>query len=193
MLGTGSTGSVLPLDGRGAAWFGSAADPFSADGVALALFLGALEAGDYRPDLFGAAPNNIFAGRNVTALVLQVANSMFGGSTVSLGARISLYRHAEQKQVSRFGNPMLRPLFFPVPGPETENLNAGAPANDVRTHSARLQHVATRLATLRGLADPAKAKPDRRPTSGPESLGMARPARIHAASRPSVMATTRSQ
>ena len=156
VLGTGSTGAVFPLGGGGAAWFGSAADPFWADGMALALFLGALEAGDYCPDLFGTAPNNVFAGRNVTALVLQVANSMFGGSTVSLWARISLYGHAEQKQVSRFGNPMLRPLFFPVPGPETENLNAGSPANDLRTHSARLQYVATRLATLRGLADPAR-------------------------------------
>ena len=63
------------LDGGGVAWFGAAADPFWADGVALALFVGALEAGDYRPEVFGAEPSNIFAGRNVTAIALQLPNS----------------------------------------------------------------------------------------------------------------------
>jgi hypothetical protein len=118
-------------------------------------FIGALDAGDYRPEVFGAEPGNVFAGRNVAAIALQLPNAVFGGPVVSLWARISLYGHAEQKQVSRFGNPMVRPLFFPVPGPETEVLNAGSPASDAETHAARLERVATRLATVRGFADPA--------------------------------------
>ena len=137
------------------AWFGSAADPFWADGVTLALFIGALEAGEYRPDIFNAAPSDIFAGRNVTAIALQVPNSTFGGNAISLWARISLYGHAEQKQVSRFGNPMVRPLFFPVPGSDAESANSGSPANDIDAYAGRLERVATRLATLQGAADPA--------------------------------------
>src|SRR5262245_48923624 len=142
-LGAGSTGEVFPLHGGGVAWFGSAADPFWADGVALALFIGALESGDYQPDVFGPEPSNIFTGRNVTAVALRLPNSTFGGTALSLWARISLYGHAEQTQVSRFGNPMVRPLFFPVPGPDAESANAGSPATDIAAYSDRIKQVAT--------------------------------------------------
>jgi hypothetical protein len=153
-LGAGRTDETFPLDCGGVAWFGSAADPFWANGVALAQFLSAAQAGDYRPEVFAAEANNVFAQRNVTAIALQLPNSTFGGPTVNLWARISLYGHAEQKQVSRFGNPMLRPLFFPDPAPEAEELNNASPANDVDRHAARLEEVATRIASLRGLANP---------------------------------------
>lgn len=154
-LGVGATDEIFPLDGGGVAWFGAAADPFWADGLALFQFIAALEAGTYSPEVFDAEPGNIFAGRNVTAIALQLPNAAFRGSAVRLWARISLYGHAEQTQVSRFGNPMVRPLFFPIPGPDTETLNGGSPASDAKTHADRLEQVATRIATLRGLADPA--------------------------------------
>jgi hypothetical protein len=153
-LGTGANDRIFPLDGGGVAWFGLAADPFWADGVALAGFLAALDAGNYRPDVFGSEPNNIFAGRNVTAIALRLPNSALGGTAVSLWARISLYGHAVQKQVSRFGIPMLRPLFFPVPGPDAENLNGGSPADDIPAYAGRLEQVAARLATLHGSPNP---------------------------------------
>jgi hypothetical protein len=153
-LGSGATGEIFSLQGGGVAWFGVATDPFWADGPALFQFISALEAGDYRPEVFAAEPANIFAGRNVTAIALQLPNSSFRSPAVSLWARISLYGHAEQRQVSRFGNPMVRPLFFPVPGPDAEELNGGSPANDVRAHAGRLRDVATRVGTLRGVADP---------------------------------------
>jgi hypothetical protein len=154
-LGVGPNDHIFPLDGGGVAWFGLASDPFWADGVALAEFIGALDAGEYRPDIFGSEPNNIFSGRNVTAVALRLPNPTLGGAAVSLWARISLYGHAEQRQVSRFGNPMLRPLFFPVPGPDAESLNAGSPANDIHAYAGRLEQVATRLGALRGAPDPA--------------------------------------
>ncbi|HLO35389.1 MAG TPA: acetyltransferase, partial [Candidatus Deferrimicrobium sp.] len=53
------------------------------------------------------------------------------------------------------GNPMLRPLFFQGPGPDTEALNAGSPADDVRLHAPRLQQAAARIAALRGLDEAA--------------------------------------
>jgi hypothetical protein len=155
LLGIGSTGEVFPLDGGGSAWFGVASDPFWGDGVALAGFQERLAAGEYRPELFAAIPANIFDGRNVSAIALRVPNATFGGELVSLWARISLYGHAEQRQVSRMGNPMLRPLFFGTPGPETESLNAGSPADDVVLHSPRIQGAAARIASLRGLPDAA--------------------------------------
>lgn len=153
-LGAGPTGEVLRLANGGSAWFGEVGDPFWGDGIALAQFLEGLSADQYRPDVFSAAPSNIFAGRNVTAIALQVPNSMLGGDRVSLWARISLYGHAPNLQVSRMGNPMLRPLYFSAPGPDSEAINAGSPENDVRLYSDRLQLAAAKVALVRGCNDP---------------------------------------
>ena len=154
LLGSGVTGEVFPLAGGGLAWFGVVGDPFWGDGVALAGYLDRIAAGEYRPDVFEASPGNIFEGRNVTAIALQVPNTLFGAERVALWARISLYGHAAQRQVSRMGNPMLRPLFFGAPGPDSETLNAGLPADDVQLHTERIRRVASAVAELRRLDDP---------------------------------------
>lgn len=154
LLGAGRTGEVIRLENGGSAWFGVVGDPFWGDGVALAQFQQGLAEDRYRPEAFSASPSNIFAGRNVTAIALQVPNSLFGGDRVSLWARISLHGHAPQRQVSRMGNPLLRPLYFPVPGPDSEAINAGSPGDDIRLHADRLRQAAARLAALRGLSSP---------------------------------------
>jgi hypothetical protein len=154
LLGEGDTGDAIPLAGGGTAWFGVVADPFWADGAALAGFLQALAAGAYRPEVLTVPPSNLFDGRNVTAVALQLPNTAFGADHVTLWARISLYGHAPQRRVSRMGNPMLRPLFFPVPGADTDAANAAGPDTDVALHTERLRQAATRLANLRGLPEP---------------------------------------
>lgn len=156
VLGEGHTGALIPLAGGGTAWFGVAADPFWADGVALGGFLQALAAGAYRPELLAAAPSNLFDGRNVTAMALQIPNAAFGTDHVTLWARISLYGHAPQRRVSRMGNPMLRPLFFPVPGADTDAANAAGPDTDLALHTKRLQRSATQLANVSGLPEPGR-------------------------------------
>src|SRR5690242_17291548 len=50
LLGDGCTGEIFPFD-AGLAWAGLAADPFTADGIALARFLAGLAAGQYDPGL----------------------------------------------------------------------------------------------------------------------------------------------
>lgn len=152
-LGAGGSREGFDLDGGGRAWFGVAADPFWGDGFALAAFFGRLAENDYRPDVFTASPANVFDRRNVTAIALQVPNALLGGDRVAIWARISLYGHAPQRQVSRMGHPMLRPLFFQAPGPDSEELNAGQPADDLSRHAARLEHIAAKVAALRGIDD----------------------------------------
>lgn len=154
LLGEGETGAVFPLGGEGMAWAGQAADPFTADGVALAVFLQGLVAGDYRPEVFTASPANVFAGRDVTAIALQVPDAALGGARVATWARISLVGHAPQLQVSRIGQAMLRPLFFSPADAESETLNAGAPATDREVHGQRVSRLASAVARLAGLPDP---------------------------------------
>jgi hypothetical protein len=157
-LGQGRTGAVFPLDGDGLAWAGLAADPFTGDGIALGKFLQGLTEGRYTPEVFTAAPSNAFAGRDVTAIALQLPDDALGGTRIALWARISLDSggHAPQPQVSRVGQAMLRPLFFNPPETEAEldTLNAGAPATDRDTHGQRVRRIAGTAARLAGLSDP---------------------------------------
>jgi Domain of unknown function (DUF4331) len=104
--------------------------------------------------LFTAAPANLLAGRNVTAIALQVPDVTFGGTDVAVWARISLYGHGPRRQVSRAARPLLRALFFPQPGADTEALNAGSPDGDVATFGEAVRATAAQVATLSGAADP---------------------------------------
>jgi len=153
-LGEGRTGEVFPLGTSGLAWAGLAADPFTADGAALAGFLQGLAAEQYDPGAFTASPGNIFAGRDVTAIALHIPDADLGGTRIAVWARISLFGHAPQLQVSRIGQAMLRPLFFSPPDAESEILNAGAPASDSDAHGERIRRIASTAARLAGLPDP---------------------------------------
>jgi hypothetical protein len=153
-LAQGHTEEAIPLANGGRAWIGLATDPFWGDGPALFRFHEASAAGEYRPEEFGRSPADVFDRRNVIAIALQIPNALFGSDHVTIWARISVSGDAPRRVVSRMGTPMLRPLFFPQPGPETEALNAGSPADDVARHSVRVREVAATIAMLRGLPDP---------------------------------------
>jgi hypothetical protein len=132
---------------------GTGRGSFTADGIALAGFLQGLAAGRYDPGVFTSSPGNIFAGRDVTAVALQIPDADLGGTHIAVWARISLFGHAPQLQVSRIGQAMLRPLFFSPPDAESEALNGGAPASDTDAHGKRVFSIAG-AARLAGLADP---------------------------------------
>jgi hypothetical protein len=157
-LAAGRTGEVVPLGGNGLAWAGLAADPFTGDGIAVGRFLQGLTEGRYTPEVFTASPSNAFAGRDVTAIALQLPDADLGGTRITLWARISLDGDgpAPQRQVSRIGQAMLRPLFFNPPEMEAQldTLNAGAPAADRVTHGERVRRIAWTAARLAGLPDP---------------------------------------
>ncbi len=153
-LGVGRTGEAFALGNGGSAWFGLAGDPFWGDAPALFAFTQGLATNQYRPELFTATPANLLAGRNVTAIALQVPDVAFGGTDVAMWARISLYGHGPQRQVSRAANPMLRALFFPQPGADTEALNAGSPDGDVATFGQAVRRTAARVAKLSRATNP---------------------------------------
>ena len=150
------TEALVPFAGlpAGKVWAGVAADPFWANGAALFGFLEAAREGRFEPEVF-AAPANVFDGRNVTAIVLQVPDQVLGAGECSVWATVTLQGHAGTRRVSRMGQPMLRPLFFNVPGQETEELNGGHPSTDRARFSAKVVADATRLALVAGAAAPA--------------------------------------
>src|SRR5262245_7996009 len=157
LLGEGRTGEVFSLTGGALAWAGLAADPFTADGIAVVAFNQALKEGRYAPEVFTASPSNAFAGRDVTAIALQLPDAALGGARIGLWARISLDDHIPPRQVNRIGQAMFRPLFFNPPAGEAQldALNAAPPAADRDTYSERVRDIAGTTARLAGLPDPA--------------------------------------
>ena len=153
-LGAGRTGQAFGLSNGGSAWFGLAQDPFWGDAPALFAFTRGLADKQYRPELFSGTPANLLAGRNVTAIALQLPDDAFGGTDVAVWARISLYGHAPQRQVSRAAHPLLRSFFFPRPGPATEALNAASPADDAASYGDMLRQAVLRVADLSQVARP---------------------------------------
>ncbi|HTV99029.1 MAG TPA: DUF4331 family protein [Streptosporangiaceae bacterium] len=153
-LGAGRTGQTFGLSNGGSAWFGVAQDPFWGDAPALFAFTRGLADNQYRPELFTGTPANLLAGRNVTAIALQIPDDAFGGTNVAVWARISLHGHAAQRQVSRAAHPLLRSFFFPRPGPATEALNAASPADDVAAYGDIVRQAALHVAELSHAANP---------------------------------------
>lgn len=157
-VASGETGSAETLafaglpDGK--VWAGEAADPFWADGAALLAFLQAARDGHYRPEVF-AEPTNIFEGRNITGIVLEIPDSLLGDGRSSVWATITVVGDGPTRRVSRMGQPMLRPLFFNVPGQDTEDLNAGNPADDHERYGKPVLADATTLASVAGDDAPA--------------------------------------
>jgi hypothetical protein len=84
------------------------ADPFGGDGLAIGRFLQGLAEGRYPPEVFTDDPSNAFAGRDVTAIALQLPDAAFGSTRIGLWGRISLSgdRYTPQPQVSRIGQAM---------------------------------------------------------------------------------------
>jgi hypothetical protein len=153
-LGVGRTGEAFTLGHGGVAWFGLAGDPFWGDAPALFAFTRGLAENQYRPELFAGTPGNLLAGRNITAIALQVPDETFGGPNIAVWARISLYGHAPQIQVSRAANPLLRSFFFPRPGADTEALNAGSPAAELTTFGDVVRRTALHVAEVSRAANP---------------------------------------
>ena len=90
---------------------------------------------------------NFFAGRNVTAIVLEVPTSRIGKGLVHGWATASLYGHAPEVQVSRWGLPLITNIFMLDPAVR-EDFNRATPAADVSRFSAPIADVATKLTRL---------------------------------------------
>jgi hypothetical protein len=119
--------------------------------------------GEFRTTLFekerfdpGAfqSRKNFFAGRNVSALVLEVPTVLIGQGVVRGWATASLYGHAPETQVSRWGLPLITNIFMPDPIMR-EDFNRTTPSEDIQRFSAQILSVAARLTRLaKSAADP---------------------------------------
>jgi hypothetical protein len=76
---------------------------------------------------------NFFARRNLTAIVLEIPSHSIGEGKVRAWATISLYGHAPEIQVSRWGLPLITHLFLNDPNDQDvkEQFNKSVPSEDM--------------------------------------------------------------
>ena len=151
LLLEGETGKVHSKPGM-RAYVGIAPDIFAGDAAALHGFLTAFyNEQRYNGDVFQNR-QNFFSHRNVTAIVLEVANDLIGQGTVRSWATASLYGHAPEMQVSRWGLPLITHLFLNDPNHQDvkERFNQSAPSDDLASFSGYIGDFAQKMTTYAG-------------------------------------------
>jgi Domain of unknown function (DUF4331) len=156
LLVEGDTGTILTGSGI-RAYVGIAPEMFAGDAFALHGFLTAFyQENKYDADVF-VHRQNFFARRNLTAIVLEVPNHLIGKGTVHAWATASLYGHAPEVQVSRWGLPLITHLFLNDPGNQEvkENFNRTVPSEDLALFSGYIEVFARKMTAYAGsVTDP---------------------------------------
>jgi hypothetical protein len=151
----GETGSVATNSGV-RAYVGIAPDLFAAN-AAFRPFMTAF----YKDKRYAGAAfldqQNPFARRNVTAIVLEVPSELIGKGKINAWATISLFGHAPEVQVSRWGLPMVTHIFLNDPSDQEvkEQFNASVPSEDLQRFGKTIADVAEKMSTYAAsAADP---------------------------------------
>jgi len=151
----GETGSVAINSGV-RAYVGIAPDLFAANAGFRAFMTAFYKEQRYDGDAF-LHQQNPFARRNVTAIVLEVPSELIGKGKVNAWATISLFGHAPEVQVSRWGLPMVTHIFLSDPSDQElkEQFNASVPSEDQERFAKPIADFAEKMATYAGsAADP---------------------------------------
>jgi Domain of unknown function (DUF4331) len=145
----GRTGTISASTPGVMAFAGLAPDLFAGDAVALGVFRNAFfREGRFEPSAFRNR-KNFFETRNVTAIVLQVPSTLIGSALVHGWATASLYGHAPELQVSRWGLPLITNIFMPNLD-RREAFNRADPDGDESGFAAEIEDVIARLTKLSG-------------------------------------------
>src|SRR5580658_6937377 len=128
ILVEGETGSVETNSGV-RAYVGIAPELFAANAGFGTFMTAFYKDKRYDGDAF-LHQQNPFARRNVTAIVLEVPSELIGKGKIDAWATISLFGHAPEVQVSRWGLPMVTHLFLNDPSNQEvkEQFNASVPS-----------------------------------------------------------------
>jgi Domain of unknown function (DUF4331) len=104
-------------------------DAFAGDAAALEKFKAAFADGRYEPEAFDNHVN-FFHDRLIGAIVLRVPNRLISNDTqVYAWSTVSLYGHAPEQQVARWGLPLFTHIHLPD-AELREQFNRSTPSND---------------------------------------------------------------
>jgi membrane fusion protein, multidrug efflux system len=147
LLAEGSIGTSV----RGAqikAFAGMVPEMWAADAFAFFSMLTNLFQEDrFDPKIF-EHKQNLFQNRNVMAIVLEVPNSLIGTGQIHVWATVSLFGHAPETQVARWGLPLITHLFLANPStPDLpDKFHSVTPSRDAELFGPAIEADTTRVA-----------------------------------------------
>jgi|HubBroStandDraft_5_1064220.scaffolds.fasta_scaffold85568_1 hypothetical protein len=149
VIASGTTGQVVRAQDGVMAFAGLAPDFFSADGVALASFIDTFfTKGTFIPQAFHNR-QELFQKRNITAIVLEVPTAWIGDGLIRIWGTISLYGHAPEVQVARWGLPLITHMYM-VDQQLREDFNRSHPGDDLARFAPVFADVAAKMTALAG-------------------------------------------
>jgi len=153
---SGNTGHVVKAEQACLAYAGLAPDLFATNGAGFGAFRTALWSENrFAPEAFrDQNPQNFFGGKNVTAIVLEVPCNLIGQGVVHAWATASLFGHAPEVQVSRWGLPMITHIFLSDPSlhDASETYNRAVPADEAALFSKPMRDFVEKVTALAGSA-----------------------------------------
>ena len=154
---SGTTGKIIQTESGYLGYAGLAPDLFAGDAVALGAFRKALwQENRFAPEAFQHR-ENFFGQENVTAIVIEIPSQLIGRGLVHAWATASLYGHAPEVQVSRWGLPLITHVFLSDPSlkDEAERYNRAKPEDDIALFSQPIGNFAEKVIRLsNSAADP---------------------------------------
>jgi Domain of unknown function (DUF4331) len=151
-LAQGRTNQEVRLATGGRMWAGLRAAAFYADGAAASIFeQAALTQRAYLPTVFEQG-FNVFGGRNVTGIVLELPTSALGQGVIGVWATTSMHGHGLSVQIERIGLPLIQP-FFNIDDERNEAHNRCQPREDRDAGHACIAEIATLFSRLAGTTE----------------------------------------
>jgi hypothetical protein len=153
---SGHTNEVVSADNGVRVFAGVVDDPFAGDAAGLEAFKAAFAQGDYKPDAF-ADRVNFFRDRSVAAIAVEVPNRLISNAArVHAWATVSLYGHAPEQQVARWGLPLLTHIY--LGGDDLrERFNRSRPSDDNSRFISSITSTVGAYAAMAGSTDDPEA------------------------------------
>jgi hypothetical protein len=139
LLAEGVTSEVAKGSQGTLAFTGIAWDVFAGDGTALEAYEAHFATGTCAPEHFQNRAN-LFAGRRIAVIVMEVPTELIGTGQVNAWGTISLHGHAPEIQVARWGLPLLTHLFIRE-NQMREDFNRTAPSGNNTPFIERIAEV----------------------------------------------------
>ncbi len=152
VVASGHNNEVVCGEQGVSAFAGVVEDPFAGDAAALEAFKAAFGRGGYQPEAFRNGIN-FFHDRTIAALVLELPNRLIANTTrVEAWTTVSLYGHAPELQVARWGLPLLTHIY--LGGDDLrEQFNRSRPSDDDSRFTSSIASTVTEYTTMAGTTD----------------------------------------
>ncbi|MEV7737573.1 DUF4331 family protein [Streptomyces sp. NPDC088921] len=152
LLAGGTTEEIATTEHCVKTFVGKAGDPFYLDGTVVTAIVTAVKTGA-KTDLGGFDPGNaanLFAGSNVTAIVLEVPADILGAETIGVWATTALNdHHGGWIQINRCATPLVSTLFD-VTEAGFDDYNLTDPNDDPENYGELVQRKVSALVSANG-------------------------------------------